>query len=137
MKALYLEEVPFGEIFDLGSRQFTQAEFDGFAYPKNLMGFCGWMACYVAFNAKARAERLAREGREPAFGPSPGVEALELGAEIKPGDVIHYTSKPTTGRAFNSKPGWGILESENEGRNDQGKMVIRFKAKVLIASKSA
>ena len=135
MKGLYLEELPIGETFALGSHHFTTEEFTQFAYPKSLLGFCGWMATYVAFNAEARAQRLATEGHEPAFGPSPGVQDLQLGVAIKPGDVVHYSSTPIHARAFNSKPGWGIVESENQGVNDKGEMVVRFKAKVLIATK--
>lgn len=134
MRALYLEELPLGETFTLGSHAFTADEIEGFGFPRQLLGCCGWMACYVAFNAAARAERLSREGREPAFGPSPGVSNIIFGAEIKAGDVVRYSSTPTTKRAFNSKPGWGIYESANEGVNQRGEMVVRFDAKVLIAA---
>lgn len=136
MKALFLEELPMGETFTLGTHHFTAQEVEGFAFPKQLLGPCGWMAAYVAFNAAARAERLAREGREPAFGPSPGIEDLELGASIATGDAVTYRSKPINGRPFNSKPGWGIYESQNEGVNQRGEMVVRFRAKVLIATKA-
>lgn len=132
MKALYLEELPLGETFQLGSHTFTAEELQHL--PRQLAAAAGWMRCYVAFNAAARAERLAREGREPAFGPSPGVDDLQLLQPVQAGDRVSYTSTPITKRAFASKPGWGIYESVNEGRNQRGEVVVRFHAKVLIAA---
>lgn len=132
MKALYLEELPLGETFALGSHTFTAEELQ--TLPRALAAAAGWMRCYVAFNAAARAERLAREGREPAFGPSPGVDDLQLLQPVQAGDTVSYTSTPITKRAFASKPGWGIYESVNEGRNQRGEVVVRFHAKVLIAA---
>ena len=133
MKALYLEELPLSETFTLGSHTFTAEELQ--TLPRALAAPAGWMRCYVAFNAAARAQRLKREGREPAFGPSPGVDNLEILKPVNAGDTITYTSKPLTKRAFASKPGWGIYESANEGVNQRGELVVSFKAKVLIATK--
>ncbi|MDP4822928.1 MAG: hypothetical protein NWR47_03170 [Aestuariivirgaceae bacterium] len=133
MRALYLEELPLGETFQLGSHTFTAEELQAFS-PRQLIPAVGWMRCYVAFNAKARAARMAREGREPAFGPSPGVDNLQLLKPVVADDTVSYTSTPTTKRAFASKPGWGIYESANEGRNQHGELVVSFDAKVLIAT---
>ena len=135
MKALYLEELPLGETFTLGSHTFTAEEVGAFPFPQSLLAATGWMKCYVNFNATARAERLAQEGHEPLFGPSPGVDDLKLQTPVNAGDTLTYTSTPTTKRAFASKPGWGIYESANEGRNHRGELVLSFKAKVLIAAK--
>ena len=136
MKALWLEELPLGETFTLGSHTFTAEEVGAFAFPQSLLAATGWMKCYVNFNATARAERLAREGQEPLFGPSPGVDDLKLPTPVQAGDTVTYTSTPLTKRAFASKPGWGIYESANEGRNQSGELVVSFKAKVLIAAKA-
>ena len=133
MKALYLEELPLGETFTLGNHIFTAEELQNL--PRALAAAAGWMKCYVNFNATARAERVAREGQEPSFGPSPGVDDLKSLAPVKAGDRITYTSTPLTKRAFASKPGWGIYESANEGVNQHGELVVSFKAKVLIAAK--
>ena len=135
MKALWLEELPVGESFTLGQHRFTAEEIEGFAYPKALLSCGGWMACYVSFNAKARAERLAREGREPTVGPSPGIDRLEMLRPVHAGETITYTSRVLSKRAFQSKPGWGIYESANEGVDAQGGVVMRFVAKVLIATR--
>jgi acyl dehydratase len=136
VKALYLEELPLGETFRLGNHTFTAQEVSAFPFPQSLLAATGWMKCYVNFNATARAERVARQGQEPPFGPSPGVDELKLQTPVKAGDTVTYTSTPTTKRAFASKPGWGIYESANEGRNQRDELVVSFKAKVLIAAKA-
>ena len=137
MKALYLEELPLGETFALGSHVFDAQTLEAFPFPKQFMAAAGWMRCYVAFNVKARAERVAREGIEPAFGPSPGIDNLQLLKPVQAGDTVSYTSTPITKRAFASKPGWGIYTSANEGRNQRGELVVSFDAKLLIAAKGS
>ena len=91
----------------------------------------GWMKCYVATNQASEAKMRA-EGREPALiGPSPGFTNLRWLKPVTPGDAISYRSTVTGTRELNSRPGWGLVFSMNEGFNQKGELVFSFEGKVL------
>jgi acyl dehydratase len=159
MIGLYLEEIEEGRVIDLGSHHFTRDAIVAFAKQYDPQPFhlddeaarkgplgvlsasgwhtaAGWMKRYVATNQAAEAKMRA-EGRAPAhLGPSPGLTNLRWLKPVTPGDTITYRSTVTGKRELNSRPGWGIVFSLNEGFNQKGELVFSFEGKVLTPKRS-
>jgi acyl dehydratase len=159
MIGLYLEEIEPGMVVDLGSHHFTREAIIDFALKYDPQPFhideaaartgpfgvlsasgwhtaAGWMKRYVATNQAADA-RMRAEGRKPAhLGPSPGFTNLRWLKPVTPGDTITYRSTVTGKRELNSRPGWGLVFSMNEGFNQKGELVFSFEGKVLTPKRS-
>jgi acyl dehydratase len=160
MIGLYLEEIDIGRVTELGSVHFTREAIIAFAQKYDPQPFhldeeaalkgpfgrlsasgwhtaAGWMKCYVATNQAAEAKMRA-EGREPApLGPSPGFTNLRWIKPVCPGDTITYRSTVTGKRELNSRPGWGLVFSLNEGFNQTGELIFSFEGKVLTPRRPA
>lgn len=154
MMGLYLEELVEGTVYDLGSYAFTTENIVSFAQrydpqyfhldaeaakqgPFGRLSASGWhtasawMKCYITTNQAAEA-RLRAEGKLPATtAPSPGFNNLKWFKPVCPGDVIRYSAKVTGWRELASRPGWGLLFSDNQGINQDGILVFRFDGKVM------
>ena len=154
MIGLWLDEIEAGLVVELGTHHFTKEAIIAFALQYDPQPFhlseeggregpfgvlsasgwhtgAGWMKCYVATNQAAEAKMRA-EGREPALiGPSPGFTNLRWLKPVTPGDAISYRSTVTGTRELNSRPGWGLVFSMNEGFNQKGEVVFSFEGKVL------
>ena len=154
MIGLYLEETGIGMVVELGSHHFTREAIIAFAQkydpqpfhlhdeaalkgPFGVLSASGWhtaaawMKCYVATNQAAEA-RIRAEGRAPAMlGPSPGFTNLQWLKPVTPGDTISFRATVTGKRELNSRPGWGLVFSLNEGVNQKGELVYSFEGKVL------
>jgi len=154
MIGLWLDEIGAGLVVELGTHHFTREALIAFAKQYDPQPFhlsdeggregpfgvlsasgwhtgAGWMKCYVATNQAAEAKMRA-EGREPALiGPSPGFTNLRWLKPVTPGDAISYRSTVTGTRELNSRPGWGLVFSMNEGFNQKGELVFSFEGKVL------
>lgn len=160
MIGLYLEEIDIGRVVELGSVHFSKDAIIAFAQKYDPQPFhldeeaarkgpfgrlsasgwhtaAGWMKCYVATNQAAEAMMRA-EGREPApLGPSPGFTNLRWIKPVCPGDTITYRSTVTGKRELNSRPGWGLVFSLNEGFNQTGELIFSFEGKVLTPKRPA
>ena len=154
MIGLYLEDIEAGRVVDLGSHHFTREAIIAFARQYDPQPFhldeeaarngpfgvlsasgwhtaAGWMKCYVATNQAAEAA-LRAQGHVPApVGPSPGFTNLRWLKPVTPGDTITYRSTVMARRELNSRPGWGLVFSMNEGFNQKGELVFSFEGKVL------
>jgi len=159
MMGLYLEEMEAGQTFELGSHHFTREAIIAFARtydpqpfhldeeaarkgPFGVLSASGWhtaaawMKCYVAANQAAEA-RMRGEGREPGLlGPSPGFNNLRWLKPVTPGDTISYRATVTGKRELRSRPGWGLVFSQNEGFNQKGELVFSFDGKVLTPARA-
>jgi acyl dehydratase len=74
----------------------------------------------------ARGEKLAR------LGGSPGFKDLRWLKPVFVDDVIAYSSVVAALRLSASMPDWGIVSLDNEGRNQHGEPVFRFKGVVFV-----
>jgi len=159
MIGLWLDEIQVGQVVELGTHHFTREAIIAFALqydpqpfhlsdeggregPFGVLSASGWhtgaawMKCYVATNQAAEAKFRAG-GREPAMiGPSPGFTNLRWLKPVTPGDTISYRSTVTGTRELNSRPGWGLVFSMNEGFNQKGELVFSFEGKVLTPKKA-
>ena len=156
MMGLWLDEIAMDQTYELGSYAFTRENVMAFARKFDPQAFhlddsaaaashfgrlsasgwhtaAAWMHCYVATNTRERA-RLQAEGKVlPEGGPSPGFATLRWLKPVYPGDGIAYRGVVTGQRNLASRPGWGMLESQNEGWNQDGEQVFAFAGKVLVA----
>jgi len=144
----WFEDIEIGADWPLGSHTFTEAEIIAFATAYDPQYFhidpeaarhgpfgglvaSGWHTVSVGQRHMvdalgAEAERLRAQGREPGVpGPSPGVNAAEFKAPVRPGDTITYTLRVTGKRVSNSLPGWGLLTNIIEATNQRGELVYR------------
>lgn len=154
MIGLYLEDIEAGLVVELGSHHFTRGAIIAFATAYDPQPFhldeeaarhgpfgklsasgwhtaAAWMKCYVATNQKAEAQIRAAGGTPAHPGPSPGLTNLRWLKPVTPGDTITYRSTVTGKRELNSRPGWGLVFSHNEGFNQAGELVFSFEGKVL------
>jgi len=144
----WFEDIEIGESWPLGSHTFTEAEIIRFAKAYDPQYFhidpeaarhgpfgglvaSGWHTVSVGHRhmvdaLDAEAERLRSLGLEPGVpGPSPGVNAAEFKAPVRPGDTLTYTLRVTGKRVSNSLPGWGLLTNIIEATNQRGELVYR------------
>jgi acyl dehydratase len=156
MLGLFLEDIDEGLGVDLGSYQFSRENILAFAQKYDPQPFhlsdeagfagpfgrlsasgwhtaAGWMKCYVATNAAARARLQAVGNTLPEIGPSPGLANLKWLKPVFPEDVVNYRCTVTGKRELGSRPKWGLVLSLNEGFNQNSEPVFSFEGKVLTA----
>jgi acyl dehydratase len=160
MIGLFFEEVEPGLAVELGSYHFTRASILAFAHAYDPQRFhvdeaaakaspfggliasgwhtaAAWMKCYVATNDEGRAKRAAKGEALPEHGPSPGFVNLKWLKPVRPGDTVSYRSTVTAKRVLSSRPDWGLVESLNEGTNQNGELVFSFGGRVLVQRREA
>jgi acyl dehydratase len=158
MMGLFYEEIEPGLSVELGRRHFTREAILSFAKAYDPQPFhvddaaaktgpfgtliasgwhtaSAWMKCYMAANEAGRAARAAKGEAMPEQGPSPGFANLKWLKPVRPGDTIGYQARVTGKRVLASRPGWGLVESLNEGVNQKGETVFSFEGRVLVARK--
>ena len=142
----WFEDIRDGDVFDLGSHTFSEAEIIAFARLYDPQYFhidpeaaksgpfggliaSGWHTVSVGHRKMvdaldAEADRLRESGEEPGVsGPSPGVNKAEFKAPVRPGDTITYSLTITGKRPSNSIAGWGLLFNMLTGTNQRGEEV--------------
>lgn len=152
----WFEDIDPPDTFPLGSHIFTADEIIRFATLYDPQYFhidpeearhshfgglvaSGWHTVCVGHNRMvgalfAEEERLRALGREPGVsGPSPGVNAMEFRAPVRPGDTVTYELVVTGKRPSNSIPGWGLLFNQITASNQHGELV--YKADIVGFSK--
>lgn len=91
-----------------------------------------WMKCFVTFNQHHR-ELLEKAGSPlPEMGPSPGFENLRWLRPVYVDDTITYGAVITSKRRLASRPGWGIVFSQNTGINQKSELAFSFDGKLLV-----
>jgi acyl dehydratase len=133
---LYWEDFPAGEIVNMGSHTFTEAEIIAFAkqfdpqpfhvdpdaakqsFYKGLIA-SGWHTCSVAM--RLMVDKYV--GRSASLG-SPGLDNIRWLAPVRAGDTITYQRTTTAVRPSESKPGIGLVHSRWEATNQHGERVM-------------
>jgi len=144
----WFEDIPVGEVFDLGSHTFTEAEIIRFGTRFDPQYFhldadasahthfggiiaSGWHTACVGHRhlvdaLDAESERIRAAGGKPGIaGPSPGVDHMTFKTPVRPGDTVHYALTIADKRISKSKRGWGILSERIEATNQNGELVYR------------
>jgi len=72
---------------------------------------------------------------EGGGGPFLGVEQVEFEKPVYPGDTIRARSRVAAKRESDSRPAFGIVTWETEGRNQRGEVVIRYRRSNLVGKR--
>lgn len=151
----FFEDLQIGEETDLGSHLFTTEAIKAFAAKFDPQPFhldeaaaeasifgglaasgwhtaSVWMKLMVAYEMAETARMLAAGERPARFGPSPGFRKLRWIKPVRPGDRIRYLTRIAGRQDWPKRPAWGLVITENEGRNDAGELVFSFVGQVLI-----
>ncbi len=97
----------------------------------------GWHTCAVCMKhvvaAKDREDADMRARGEPvaASGPSPGVRDVRWIKPVYPGDTITFTTEVKEKRE-SSRPGYGLIVSQNTGTNQNGELVYSVQGAVFV-----
>jgi acyl dehydratase len=142
----WFEDITIDEVYPLGSHTFTAEEIIRFGKAYDPQYFhtdpelaknshfggliaSGWHTVSVGHRKMvdalfAEEERLRALGQEPGVsGPSPGVNAMDFKAPVRPGDTVTFQLVITDKRPSNSIPGWGLLFNRISALNQQGELV--------------
>lgn len=150
----YFEDRMEGETYSLGSHHFTRDEILSFARQfdpqpfhlddeaaaQSLFGSLSasgwhttsiWIRQFVAFRQKIEADMAARGLRHAEYGPSPGFRNLRWLKPVHPGDTIEFRGRVDSKLDWRSRPDRGLIETENQGRNQNGDIVFTIRGRIL------
>jgi len=149
----YLERVELGQPIALGEYAFHKDDMIRFARAFDPQPFhideqaaahshfnklvaSGWhvagafMRCLVDARQELEAQARARGETPPASGPSPGFTDMRWLKPTYEGDVLAFSTTPVAKRRT-SRPGWGLLFSENAGSDQNGVRKFEYRSAVF------
>src|SRR5438445_9599640 len=156
----FFEDIEIGARREFGSFTFTADDIKKFATQfdpqrfhldeeegrKSLFGglaASGWhvaavcMKLLVADGKRLTAEAVARGEPVAVWGPSPGFRELRWIKPVLAGDTIGFASEIEAKRMSSSRPGWGILQARNTGKNQRGELVFSVLATAFVPRRGA
>lgn len=152
----FFEDVAIGETTDLGEHLFTAEDIVRFARAYDPQSFhvdpeaaktshfgalcaSGWHTAAVWMKLMVAHRRRHGEdgGAQGAVGPSPGFEDLKWSRPVYAGEVIRYRSTVHAKRPLQSRPGWGLVQTLNEGFNEKGEKAFSFIGAALVRKREA
>lgn len=86
----------------------------------------------AALRARAALHEELLEDFDACYGPSPGFDDLQWRRPVLAGDALRFYTRPLEARPMRSRPGWGLLFSENGAINQRGEVALRFIGKVMM-----
>lgn len=90
-----------------------------------------WMRSVIATRDRIVRERQAQGLSTPTGGPSPGFTNLRWIKPVYVGDTLTFASRVLEKR-MTSKPGWGLIFSDNSGVNQHGERVYEFRGSAFV-----
>ena len=96
---------------------------------------CAWMRLWIDHQAREMAEARARGEEPPVPGPSPGFDDMRWTRPVLAGQTLSYRSTVISARASKSRPGWGLVDSLNEGFDAAGTRVFHFTSHVFVPTR--
>lgn len=150
----YIEDVAVGQVAELGHYEFTKENIRDFALAYDNQGFhldetlaaqgpyggiiasgwhtgSAWMGRLVR-DRQARALAAERDGAPAArMGVSPGFRNLRWLKPVRPGDVLTFRLNVSGTRISQTRPGWGLVFSQNSADNQNGERVFEFSGSVF------
>ena len=155
----YYEDRHVGETYSLGShtfdgegviafaRQFDPQAFhlDDAAAKASLFGRLSasgwhttsiWIRQFVRWRQEIEAGMRER-GQKPAeYGPSPGFRNVRWLKPVYPGDTIEFRGRVDAKLDWRSRPDRGLIETENQGRNQHGEVVFAIRGRILAEKRN-
>jgi acyl dehydratase len=150
----FFEDRVEGETYSLGSHHFTRDDviafarqfdpqpfhLDDAAAAKSLFGRLSasgwhttsiWIRQFVRFRQEIERDMTARGLRHAQYGPSPGFQSLRWLKPVYPGDTIEFCGRIDAKLDWRSRPDRGLIETENQGRNQHGEIVFAIRGRIL------
>ena len=154
---MWFEDVPLGQKITIGSYEFTEENIIAFAKKYDPQPFhldheaaarspyggliaSGWHTSAVWMKlmiAHRYASIAAGAPQTQANFVSPGVREIRWLRPVRPGMILTYTNEPSAKLDWPSLPQYGLLEGNNEARDQEGTLVYTFINRVLIARRPA
>jgi acyl dehydratase len=155
----YFEDRHEGETYSLGSHTFTRDDvidfarrfdpqpfhLDDAAAAKSLFGRLSasgwhttaiWIRQYVRFRQEIEQDMRARGVRPAEYGPSPGFRNVRWLKPVYPGDTIEFRGRIDAMLDWCSRPDRGLIETENQGRNQHGEIVFAIRGRILAEKRT-
>ena len=150
----FFDDVPLGHVSDLGTYAFTDENIREFALAFDNQSFhidadaarrgpfggiiasgwhtgAAWMGRLIR-DRQARLQAVEAQGAPVAqLGVSPGFRNLRWLKPVRPSDVLTCRSRVLEKRASASRPGWGLIFSQNSADNQAGERVFEFTGSVF------
>ena len=154
---MWFEDIPLGEKSVLGTYTFTEENIIEFAKKYDPQPFhidavaaqdsiyggliaSGWHTAAVWMKLMIASRRAqAAEGIQPVQDNfvSPGVREIRWLRPVRPGTTLTYTNESIAKLDWPTLPKFGLLEGNNEARDETGALYYRFINRVLIARRTA
>lgn len=155
----FFEDRQEGETYSLGSHHFTRDDIIAFARQfdpqpfhlddeaaaKSLFGRLSasgwhttsiWIRQFVRFRQEIERDMTARGLRPAQYGPSPGFRNVRWLKPVYPGDTIEFRGRVDAKLDWRSRPDRGLIETENQGRNQHGEIVFAIRGRILAERRS-
>jgi acyl dehydratase len=90
------------------------------------------MKMLVADGQRRVKEALAHGEKVAVWGPSPGFRDLRWLRPVLAGDTISFSTGIESKRTSESRPGWGIVQTQTGGVNQRGEEVYSIRATAFV-----
>lgn len=150
----FFEDRKIGKSYSLGSHTFARDEIldfarrydpqpfhlDEAAAAKSLFGSLSasgwhtsaiWIRQFVRFRQEIERDMRERGLRPAEYGPSPGFQNVRWLKPVHPGDTIEFIGQVDSKHDWRSRPDRGLIETENQGRNQAGELVFTIRGRIL------
>ena len=122
--------------FHLDEEEGRQSLFGGLAASGWHVG-SACMKMLVADGQRRIKEAHARGEKVASWGPSPGFRDLRWIRPVLAGDTISFSTGIESKRVSESRPGWGILQTQTGGVNQRGEQVYSIRASAFVPLRDA
>ena len=153
---MWFEDFPLGVKIVLGSYRFTEDNIIAFARKYDPQPFhidkaaaersiyggliaSGWQTAAVWMKLmleRRRAEIAAGAVAAQDNFVSPGVREIKWLKPVRPGMTLTYTNVSIAKLDWPTLPKWGLVEGQNEARDEAGTLYYSFINRVLIARRT-
>jgi acyl dehydratase len=150
----FYEDRQVGETYSLGSQTFTREDIMAFARQfdpqefhlddaaaaRSLFGRLSasgwhttaiWIRQFVRYRQEIERDMTARGLRHAQYGPSPGFRNLRWLKPVYAGDTIEFRGRIDAKIDWRPRPDRGLIETENQGRNQHGEIVFAIRGRIL------
>jgi acyl dehydratase len=122
--------------FHLDEEEGRQSLFGGLAASGWHVG-SACMKMLIADGQRRVKDAMARGEKVAVWGPSPGFRDLRWLRPVLAGDTISFSTGIESKRVSESRPGWGIVQTQTGGVNQRGEEVYSIRATAFVPLRDA